>query len=115
MMPLSRRILSAFAVMIGMAMHARAQSSYSVALATAYSQAWYQTAVNNPNNLVDHINGSRAAPPGPYAWYWLSDPNTGSTTKNDGDGTINALLGEDCTNFGSQELKAGGVQMAGHL
>jgi len=86
-------------------------AGYDVARSTNYVETWWYT-TDQPGNMfktVNHVNGSLAQPPGPYTWYWLFNPKTSETRSNDGDDTILARRGEDCTNFVSQALKEGGI------
>ena len=82
------------------------QAAYNVAASTGYIDSWWATTTTPPDGLVTIVNKSS------YTWYYCDpcQPKKKRVIKlNNGDGTIDTALGEDCTNFGSQVLRAGGV------
>lgn len=107
--------------------------AYDRAKASAYVQQWVNTVFGrtdfgNPAyhaSAVDHVHNKRPANLHPatdpsdnhdYTWYYaLGVTLFGRTfhyhrSNNDGDGTQPESNGEDCTNFVSQALIAGGIQ-----
>ncbi len=93
--------------------------AYDRSAALAYSAEWWNTDFSG-DNLVDHVNSPRHCSTCPYTWNWLRAQTIFGIeiplyerSENDGDNSVSRENGADCSNFVSQVLKAGGIQMSG--
>jgi hypothetical protein len=86
----------------------RVAAAYNGTNAASYAESWCESRVNG--YWINHVNNTNALIPGTSNYvYWYAE-----NAYTIGDGTKRDLPGDDCSNFASQVLWAGGATLAGY-